>query len=122
MHPTTADGAFIIAVLGALGTLLQALLRFIEKRRRGDIDERRLDLEGLRDLVSDQRKELDALHKEIDDQNGRIRSMRLELDDLDEQARTLRRALADAHERERQLQREKERLMVALEAAKGGAR
>lgn len=79
-------------ILGAIGTIVAVgnqIHRIIENRRVGQVDEHRLDLEGLTTLVREQREELDDARAARREDHTRILELTDQVADL---RRTLRKA------------------------------
>ena len=83
--------SLVLGIIGAVGTIVNQIVRAVEKRRGGHVDERRLDVEGLRTLVQEQREELD-------DHRASRREDHARIDELEAKVRDLTRQLAKAND------------------------
>lgn len=89
------DLSSVSLFLGAFGTIVAVgnqVVQWIERRRRGTVDERRLDIEGLRTLTVEQREELDDARDQRQVDRRRIEGLEDKVDSL---TRDLRKAHDD---------------------------
>lgn len=89
------DLSSVSLLLGALGTTVAVgnqVVQWVERRRRGTVDERRLDVEGLQTLAVQQREELDDMRERRKEDRQRIAELEEKVDRL---ARELRKAHDD---------------------------
>lgn len=103
--------SFVLGTIGATVALGNQVVQFVEKRRRGTVDERRLDVEGLQTLAVQQREELDDMRGQHKDDRERIQHLEELVDQLTAELREVRRELRKAHD-------DVDRLNLALEMKK----